>query len=82
MTIQGAYGPRPLGDNMRLTCPSCGGLGEIVSFSDADVAYYCRECGIIKDLAIVTGKAKTIPTNSRAWASTPEGLSSLKNMRD
>lgn len=67
---------------MRLTCPSCGELGEIVSFSDADVAYYCKECGIVKDLMIVTGKTKKIPINSRTWASTPEGLASLKGMRD
>lgn len=57
-------------------------LGEIVAFNDTDVAYYCKECGIIKDLEIITGKTKNVPKNARAWASTPEGLSTLKAMRD
>lgn len=76
--------PHPFGDSMRLTCTSCGNLGEIVSMSDQDVAYYCRECGIVRDLAIVSDRPKLkLPSvDKRTWASTPEGLATIKSMRD
>lgn len=66
---------------MRLTCPKCDAKGEIVDMNE-DIVFYCPECGLFRDIEMVSPEQNPKNHASKSWILGSDGLRAIEAMVD